>query len=118
MGSKCVIGYIVGGLLTVFGCCLLSYPIFVKLCGLHRYHLRTTGSQTGSWEGIINDPLVLADKSVFIPTTQPTYLGKITMTTSYTKPPSWLSAFSKSTTGTNYIYTSLNNVSTICELYI
>ena len=58
MGSKCVIGYIVGGLLTVFGCCLLSYPIFVKLCGLHRYHHRTTGSQTGAWEGIIKDPLV------------------------------------------------------------
>ena len=58
MASKRVTGYVAGGLVTIFGILLVSYPIIVKLIDLHQYHHKTTGSQTGAWEGIIKDPLV------------------------------------------------------------
>ena len=58
MTLRCVTGYVVGGLLTFFGCALLSYPIIVKLITLDQNHHIVTNSQTGSWVGIIKDPLV------------------------------------------------------------
>ena len=58
MASKRVTGYVAGGLVTCVGILLVSYPIIVKLIDLHQYHHKTTGSQTGAWEGIIKDPLV------------------------------------------------------------
>ena len=58
MASTSVTAYVVGGLVTIIGILLVSYPIIVKLIDLHQYHHKTTGSQTGAWEGIIKDPLV------------------------------------------------------------